>query len=216
MNNIFKNYTSQKWKDKELIIILNHDEMDIDKWNKKASHYQNIVIYQLPQKVTLGECLNYGIERSKHDVIAKFDDDDFYGPYYLEEQMQALKNKDADLIGKKSVYTYIESENALGILHPNNENNYVNSVKGHTFLFKKELFKKVQFTPKNVGEDTQFWRDCLEKGLKLYSTSRYNFTYIRRASGGHTWRKSDEQLLQKLFNVCYTNDYRSIVHKKGF
>ncbi|HGH7177643.1 TPA: hypothetical protein ACJMKJ_005291 [Bacillus wiedmannii] len=35
-------------------------------------------VYIFLEKITLGECLNYGIQKVKHKLIAKFDDDDFY------------------------------------------------------------------------------------------------------------------------------------------
>ena len=91
MNNIFENFSRQNWKEKELIIILNNDKMDIEKWKEKAADYENVTIYQLPQEKTLGNCLNFGIEKAKYDIVAKFDDDDYYSPYYLTEAMEIFK-----------------------------------------------------------------------------------------------------------------------------
>src|ERR1700730_13001262 len=39
INNIFANYNRQSYKNKELIIILNHDDIDIDKVKIKAMLY---------------------------------------------------------------------------------------------------------------------------------------------------------------------------------
>lgn len=40
-------------------------------------------VYIFLEKITLGECLNYGIQKVKHKLIAKFDDDDFYSKKYI-------------------------------------------------------------------------------------------------------------------------------------
>ncbi|KGM46290.1 glycosyl transferase family 2, partial [Neobacillus niacini] len=87
ISNIIDNYTTQLFQDKELIIILNHDGLDINLVKSSIGSVKGVTIYQLPQNYTLGECLNYGIEKAKYDVIAKFDDDDYYGPEYLTEAM---------------------------------------------------------------------------------------------------------------------------------
>ncbi|QMV40785.1 glycosyltransferase [Cohnella cholangitidis] len=91
MPNVFKNYENQKVRKKELIIILNQDDMDIEEWKKEAKKYNNAFVYQLPERYNLGKCLNFGIQAANYDIVAKFDDDNYYGRYYLTEAMDALK-----------------------------------------------------------------------------------------------------------------------------
>lgn len=83
MNNIFENYWNQTWSEKELIIILNKDDMDLAQWRRKANGDPNIFIYQLPENLSLGQCLNFAIDQTQCDFIAIFDDDDYYAPLYL-------------------------------------------------------------------------------------------------------------------------------------
>ena len=59
INNIFANYNRQSYKNKELIIILNHDDIDIDKVKIKAMLYTFVQKYcggaaWLMQLVTIG------------------------------------------------------------------------------------------------------------------------------------------------------------------
>ncbi len=111
MNNIFENFSRQKWEEKELIIILNNDKMEISKWKEKALGYKNVTIYQLPQQKTLGNCLNFGIEKAKFDIVAKFDDDDYYSPYYLIEAMKIFKTTNAQLVGKVNPLCILKNKN---------------------------------------------------------------------------------------------------------
>ncbi|MEH7483552.1 glycosyltransferase, partial [Neobacillus drentensis] len=113
MDNVFKNYQQQTWREKELFIILNKDSMDIDKWIKKAKKYPNVWVYQLHEKAALGDCLNFGVLNSNYDIIAKFDDDDYYGPDYIANAMSVFEDPNISIVGKSSIYIYFKNKKAL-------------------------------------------------------------------------------------------------------
>lgn len=71
MDNVFENYSHQVFKKKELIIILNHDDMDLKQWIQKAKQYPNVFVYQLPSKKTVGECKNFAVKKAKYSYIGK-------------------------------------------------------------------------------------------------------------------------------------------------
>src|SRR5690554_5914043 len=83
IDNIFENYDRQIIKDKELIIVLNKNRMNIDNYKSKAKTYSNVKILRIDEKISLGSCLNCAVKIAEYDLIAKFDDDDYYGPKYL-------------------------------------------------------------------------------------------------------------------------------------
>ncbi|MEA3510782.1 MAG: hypothetical protein U9R51_05035, partial [Actinomycetota bacterium] len=47
-------------------------------------------VVQIPESETLGDALNRCIDRTNADIIAKIDDDDAYGPSYIEDAVHAL------------------------------------------------------------------------------------------------------------------------------
>jgi hypothetical protein len=69
MENVFENYENQDWEEKELIIILNRDDMDVNPWKERAKQSKSVTTYQLPEQLTLGACLNYGIKKSKYRLL---------------------------------------------------------------------------------------------------------------------------------------------------
>ncbi|HZH60004.1 MAG TPA: glycosyltransferase family A protein [Metabacillus sp.] len=216
IDNVFKNYHSQRFKDKELIIVLNKDNMDIKAWRQKAKMHANVRVYQVSEKLTLGECLNFGIIKSKFPVIAKFDDDDFYSPFYLEEVESAFQRNVADIIGKTSYFTYIEKEKLLLTLHKT-ENCYTNFVAGGTLVFKKEVWKKVRFGKEKSGTDVSFLKRCRRRGYKIYSTSKSNYTLVRRSNyKTHTWQITNNQIISKGKKILYTNNYKPYVTSSKF
>ncbi|WP_197046680.1 glycosyltransferase [Oceanobacillus salinisoli] len=211
---VFDNFTSQKWEEKELIIILNKDNMDIKLWKRRAKEFEKISVYQLPEDVTVGECQNFGVNKAKYPIIAKFDDDDYYSPYYLKGQVKALKNKGAHIVGKRDCFYYLEAKNALVKTTFNKQNQFVNKVTDSSLMFRKEIFDHVQFPKHNKSFDRFFQEQCYKKGFKIYSTDRYNYTVVRRADKHtHTWQIPDEKLKRFSTNVKILNDYKSYVTK---
>src|SRR5690606_13701655 len=88
---VISNFKRQLYRNKELIIILNDDSMNLSHYRKRVRLYSNITVYRAPQMFTLGRCLNHAVRHTKYMFIAKFDDDDYYSPYYLSEQMRAVR-----------------------------------------------------------------------------------------------------------------------------
>jgi hypothetical protein len=216
MDNLFANYSRQVWKEKQLIIILNNDEMKIDNWKKKAEKYDNVSIYQLPEEKTLGECLNFGVEKSQYEICAKFDDDDFYSPYYLSEAMAVFNSTNAQLIGKGVSFMYFEEDNLLTLYKIGRENKAgKSSLKGGTLMFRKNLFPGLKFPSRQgSGTDSHFVRACKRENVKIYTTSRYNYVYIRRNQDTHTYKKSNTKLKAKSKEIGKFKDFTSKVTKE--
>lgn len=213
MKNVFRNFDQQVVKKKELIIVLNRDDMDIGIWREKAEKYPNVSVYQLPGAASVGHCKNFAIAKAKYDVIAKFDDDDYYAPDYLMEALNTLKRTNADVIGKTTYYSYVERYRSLIIKNEQNENRFVQLVNDATLVFKKQIFNKVRFTDMCTGSDKEFQKECRRKGFKIYSTSKRNFVYIRRNPMYHTWKISEKQFMKGSRFVCYTDDFENIIEK---
>lgn len=209
MDHIFNNYERQNYSKKELIIILNNDSMPLDKWMEKAKDYENVKVFQIEEKYNLGKCLNHAIQNATFEYIAKMDDDDYYGPEYCGDILNAFMYSEADVIGKQSNYVYFEQSNILAIKAPNRENRFTKFVTGSSIFFKKKVFEKVKFsTEQKSGSDTIFLDECSKSGFKIYSTDRFNHVGIKHSSmEDHTWKISDEDLLKSCTIICYTKDY---------
>lgn len=208
MNNIFTNYRNQALKNKELIIILNNDKLRLREWKAKARKFQNVSVYQIPEKVSLGTCLNFGVKKAKYSYIAKFDDDDFYAPAYLLNSLLAIKRTNADIVGKKTHFMYMPDNQLLVIRNPFAENRFVRRIEGGTILAKRSVFDRVKFRDVSLGEDNRFYEDCRAKGFKIYGTNRFFYIYMRRNNKDHTWRTDKKFLLRHSIKVAITKNYR--------
>lgn len=211
MKQLFMNYSRQQWKAKELIILLNNDRMSIESYRKYAKHFDQVSVYRLPEKSSLGKCLNYGISKAKYEIIAKFDDDDFYAPHYLSEAMAEFERTGANIIGKNKFYMYFLSSSRL--MHASMPARRL--VAGATIMFEKRIYPGVVFSNLRKGSDMRFLHDCMKKGYKIGSTSRYNFTCIRRGNQTkHTWKVTARTFrILRAKTVARTSRFREMVSR---
>jgi len=215
MQNIFDNYERQNFKKKEMLIILNRDDMDIKQWREKAKHYKNVTVYKVPQRYMLGKCLNYGIARAKFNVLAKFDDDDYYSPYYLHEAMNALKRTKAAVVGKHTSFVYFKDKKTLMLFRERGENCRRRHLKGGTLVFHRRVWERVNFDEKLVrASDAEFLRRCRRRGYKFFSTSKYNYVCIRRKdTESHTQKTSTKSYMNRCKFIARTSNFTSITTK---
>ncbi|WP_053362692.1 glycosyltransferase family 2 protein [Bacillus sp. FJAT-27251] len=212
LDNIFANYERQLWKEKELIIILNNDTMDLETWKKKANVYRQVSVFQLPEETLLGDCLNFGVEKAKYPYIAKMDDDDYYGPLYLTEAMTMLKQANADVVGKRTCFMYLKNEKELRLRFAGREKREVSILQGATIFTTKKLLQVIPFGKKNLGECLHFLKRCKKKGYKIYSSSCYNFAIVRNHAKSHTWRPSNKYLSKTSRLYTRTESFAEIVN----
>lgn len=213
--NIIENFRNQQYKIKELIIILNKNSMNLKQFQSKVRAYPNISIYKIPEKTSLGQCLNCGIAKARFSLIAKFDDDDYYSPFYLKEQVRALSRTKSDIVGKHACLVYLSATKKLIIRSPREKNKYVNFVQGGTILFSKKVTKQVRFSDRSLGEDVSFLKKCKSKGYRTFATSTYNYVYVRRKNKKrHTWKVNDLFYLRGSIPVAVTDNYRFIATRK--
>jgi cellulose synthase/poly-beta-1,6-N-acetylglucosamine synthase-like glycosyltransferase len=213
MDNIFSNYERQSHQPKEMILILNNCDTDIEKWKEAAIKYPNVKIFKLEGKITIGSSMNFAVEQTQYEFIANFDHDDYYGPLYLTDFINAANRIDAGLFGKRTHFTYIQAESLLALRHLNMEYRYVDFVDGPTIFFKKAIFEKVKYIDSDFA-DCQLSFDCQRNGIKIYSVNKENFCYIRSSNENtHTWKIDDTEFLERFCTkLGKVGDFRSYVN----
>ncbi|MGM1045708.1 MAG: glycosyltransferase [Bacillota bacterium] len=215
LRNLFNNYIRQNHPKKELIIIVNDNKIPLAPYKRLANKLRNIQVFRVAEHHSLGACLNYAVRKTKYSYIAKFDDDDYYAPYYLKDSLQAFQKTNADILGKRAHYMYLRGSKTLILRFPHDENRPVTKIPGATLVIKRDVLNKVQFPNQSVGEDDLFCIRSKRKGYKVYSAGKYNFVAIRRKnSSNHTWIISDEELLAHHRKIPYVKNYKRFVQRK--
>ena len=210
---VIENYQRQAYPDKELIVVLNSDTFSLRDVEEKLAAIPDARVFQKPESCTLGLCLNHALDQSQAEYFAKFDDDDFYGEHYLTDQINAFLYSGTEIVGKRAYFAYLEGQRCLALRFPDREHRYVKFVSGATLVVRRDLFEEQRF-PEDVqrGVDTKFQQACIDQGIGIYATDRFNFVATRlKSTAGHTWQISDEQFLEKCRIVAYLDDYQAQV-----
>lgn len=185
----------QTYGDIELVVLGHGIEISNDFPNRAhKAGIENVTVLHAPSTSSLGECLNELVQTSTGDIIAKFDDDDYYLPNYIRDQVNILRSLSADVVGKASVYFYLSHLQCLAHRWPEKEHTWSTFVSGSTLVGWRHVFVRTPFRNRNVGEDSEFLIDLQRKGARIYSADSFNYLCIR---GGvtHTWGISDHQIL---------------------
>jgi hypothetical protein len=181
----------------ELVLVAHGWSPDADRLRRRLPTLENIEVVSADERVTLGTATNLGFLRASGDVLTKMDDDDHYGPHYLEDQVSALEYSDAEIVGKRSVYAYIAGLDTTVLRFPGEEHRDVSFVAGPTICMRREVFEELMFPDVPVGIDTIFFEQARAAGARVYSADRFNFLYMRgRQHVSHTWKVPDERFLR--------------------
>lgn len=174
--NVLENFERQTFQAKRLLIVEN---------GRALGHWQGPgEVLRAPGVASAGAAKNVALAHLRaslpesRNFVSIFDDDDYYGPRYLEEQVQVLSQGKYPIVGKAQ--HFIEDDRGFWLL-----NRYVSSCEydwccGGTQTF--DLARVRTFLEKPVGEDVHFVRDVETRGERLFVTSPFGFLWNRKGS----------------------------------
>lgn len=190
------NFRRQKYRNARLIFVTNSDEFDRDEVATAVAEFDGSRLMHLPAHLTLGECLNAALDISTAEFFAKFDDDDHYGADYLSDMVLATRFADATVYGKRTFHAHVEGRDCTVVRHEGHEFSFTNLVMGGTLLVRRNDIGDIRFEAVPSGTDTRFLKACTARGLRIFSTDRFNYLMVRRATTAHhTWQISDDDFM---------------------
>ncbi len=109
---------------------------------------------RLPKKINLGAKLNLGCEMARGDIIAHFDDDDWYAPWRLTYQVEALGRTGSDICGINQLLYYdLRDGGAYEYRYPADAQTWL---LGSDLLYAKSFWRGRRFAEIDVGMDGLF------------------------------------------------------------
>ena len=193
-----ENFSKQTYAQKELVLILNNAEFDLDAVRRDAGAIPDVQVLHVEGPTTLGECLNMGVEAASGDYVAKMDDDDLYGERYLSDAVLAALFSEAEVVGKGAFFTYFEESDTLALAEVTRDHTFSYFVTGGTLLIRADAARSNPFDTVSVREDTNFLHAAAQAGCRIYSADRYNFVRVRGHSlSDHADQTPDVEFLRK-------------------
>lgn len=179
------------------LALLTHGFADEDRVRAVAAEQglDDVIVLHADASVPLGTCLNRLVDAAEGAFIAKMDDDDLYGEYYLFDSLQALEYSGADVVGKHAHQMHLEGQKAYVVRFPEHEHRYTHFVVGPTIVTPRAVALKYRFPDTTIGEDSELLRRVIAGGGRVYAADRFGFTQVRRIGNSHTWAVHDAELL---------------------
>lgn len=178
----------------------------------RGAGLDQVVVLPADSSLTLGACLNLGIEASDGAHVAKIDDDNFYGRHYLQDLVDAVDYSGAGIVGKWAHYTWLRSTGAVVLRFPETEHCYQRLVQGGSILMRGDLAREMRFSDLPRAVDTDLLNRAQAQGVSTYSADRFNFVSIRGTDRhAHTWTVEDAEFMNKTSRVVFYGDPREHV-----
>lgn len=209
LENIFKNVSWQTEDDVELILNLHGIDVEDVRIAELADKYDfgNYKVIRSPSDLSFGEAINAGFAETSGELSSKFDDDDYYGPNYIGDLVDAWLYSGADIVGKSEIFIYSEDSKVLVRSYKNYSMKFGSFVRGATLTGPTELMRSIGFGDLGTGEDSDFLKRAKELGKTIYSDGAYNFTYLRRDGSDHTYVASGDDMIASGEAVSF-GDYK--------
>ena len=193
LDRLLDNFVRQREVSADLIVLTNSDRFDRPDVDRRLASIPRARAIHLAAGLTMGECLNNGLAATDARFVAKFDDDDHYGAWYLHDALLVHRYLDAAIVGKKTFYAYLEGPDETVLRFPGNEFTPANRVSGSTMVIDRQVFPEAKFAAVNLGEDIDLCERAIEAGHVVFSADRYNYVAVRRPDARtHSWTISDD------------------------
>jgi hypothetical protein len=174
---------------------------------------ERVTVMPLPGDISLGEALNRCTAATSAPLLAKIDDDDHYGPAYIEDGAQAFAYSGAGVVGKATQFTYVADEATTVLRRLDQEEVFLNGTPNSIF-FRRSVWEQVHFPHRQRHVDSHLVRGARAIGEPIYATSRWEFCYVRR-SDGHTWTTSAATFLAGAEPV-FAGDHPERISARGW
>ncbi|GAA1460755.1 glycosyltransferase family 2 protein [Nocardiopsis exhalans] len=145
-----------------------------------------VTVHEAPASQVFGAVLNDAVDRTSGSVVAKWDDDDWYGPEHLADLLMARAYSCADLVGVTQDLVYLE-ELDLTVWRSYQTEKPSPDVVGSTIVVDRSVLRDVGgFRPLPRAIDSQLLLAVRRDSGRIYRTHGLGYL-LRRAGQGHTW-----------------------------
>lgn len=205
IDNIVENIMRQISLPEHVAVVINLDEADADlpavdaRLDEIRGAGIDVLLSWRPAATSLGFCLNAAMAATDARFVAKFDDDDRYGPHYLGDALRAHGYAGAGIVGKHSIYARIEETDETILRFPGREFIYTATLAGPSLVIDRERVGGLWFRDISLGEDRAIITDCNKRGIATFAADRFNFVYCR--TSGSAWGQTREEFVQRSIPV---------------
>lgn len=181
-----ENFRRQDYPNKELVIV----DDGGDAIGDLVINQPDVRYIRLAMRTTIGGKRNLACRQPRGQIIAHWDDDDWYAPDRLRYQVAPILAGEADLTGLVSDYVLeLPSGDFWTTLPHLHRRMFVGDVHGGTLVYRSSLLESgIRYPETNLAEDAALIRQAASRRQRLLRLSNPGvFVYVRH--GSNAWRE---------------------------
>lgn len=174
------------------VVVVDDSSLPIPDWIRDTCD-----VVQVPRSTPLGDKLNIGISRTTGSILMKWDDDDFYGPRYVDHLARALSVTNAQVVFAQPFLVFDANSRRL---HLTDETR----CSGATLTFRRTLWEQVPFRAVEEATDSEFLLDVIDRhGLGACRGVDLGENFVQLRHGTHLWtRMPDGRPVEEYVAEC--------------
>jgi glycosyltransferase involved in cell wall biosynthesis len=138
---------------------------------------------------SIGAMRNEACQLARGDIVAHWDDDDWYGPGRLSRQVEAIRAGKADITALRDSLMLDLAAWRFWRCRPDlHRRLFVLDVHGGTLVYRRQVWtEKARFPNRSLAEDAVFLDQAVRKGARLRAVDAEGiFLYVRH--GANAWQ----------------------------
>lgn len=187
----------QTWERTELVLGLHgYDRSQLDSATLELASDSAVTMVSFDEHAVFGDVMRELSQVASGSVLAKMDDDDWYGANHIRDLVHALDYSRANLVGSGVQYVYMHSADMTLRRNIDQAYRFGGHPGGPTFLLRREDLEAAGGWPRvRRAIDTGLNDAIVNSGGVVYQSGALNFVFNRR-SRGHTWKASTEYFIR--------------------
>jgi glycosyltransferase involved in cell wall biosynthesis len=178
-------FHAQTYAGKELVVI----DDGTDPVGDLLEGIPGVRYVRSTRRLTIGAKRNLACELAQGELIAHWDDDDWYGPERLAHQAAPLNDGRCDLTGLVNTHTLeMPSARFWSISNELHHRMFVGDIHGGTLMYRKALLREgIRYPEANLAEDAALVRQLTQRKKRVMRMADPGlFVYLRH--GQNTWK----------------------------
>jgi O-antigen biosynthesis protein len=138
---------------------------------------------------SIGAMRNEACQLARGEIVAHWDDDDWYGPGRITRQVAAIRAGEAEITALRDSLVFDLAAWRFWRLRPDlHRRLFVRDVHGGTLVYRRSVWEeKARFPDRSLAEDATFLEQAMARGARLRALEAAGvFVYVRH--GRNAWQ----------------------------
>jgi O-antigen biosynthesis protein len=175
-------FERQQYPNRELIIVDDGEDKVADLIPPEDLRIRYVA---LPEQISIGAKRNHACQLARGDIIAHWDDDDWYAPHRLVHQIAPLLARQADMTGLETSCFFDLTKWEAWTCSPDlHRRLFVGDVHGGTLVYWRRIWESgTRYPDASLAEDARFLQLACRRGARLQKLPHdRSFVYLRHDS----------------------------------